>query len=233
VEVSSLREVIIHTLPHELRTPLQGILGYASLILEDQEHLPQDEIIALTERIFHSAVRFNRLIENCLLYFQLELKLRDPQPELNQVCTYNPSILIESTAIDRAQNAQRYEDLSIDVKDSIIIIEEDSLIKIVYELVDNAFKFSKAGQRVELVAEQMGDVYIMRITDYGRGLTPEQLAGIGAYVQFERKFYEQQGTGLGLVLAQRLSQLYGGSLHIESELGQGTMVTVTLRTCPQ
>jgi signal transduction histidine kinase len=68
----------------------------------------------------------------------------------------------------------------------------------------------------------------MRISDEGRGLTQEQMVSIGAYMQFERKVYEQQGSGLGLTVAKRLAELHGGFLKLESEYGRGTTVTVTL-----
>jgi signal transduction histidine kinase len=60
-------------------------------------------------------------------------------------------------------------------------------------------------------------------------MTREQIADIGAYMQFERKRYEQQGSGLGLIIARMLAQLYDGELHIESLPDQGTIVTVTFK----
>jgi signal transduction histidine kinase len=57
-------------------------------------------------------------------------------------------------------------------------------------------------------------------------MSAEQIASIGAHMQFERKFYEQQGAGLGLFIARRLTELYGGQLVIESVPGQKTLVRV-------
>jgi signal transduction histidine kinase len=59
-------------------------------------------------------------------------------------------------------------------------------------------------------------------------MTAAQIADVGAYVQFERKVHEQQGSGLGLTIARRLAQVYGGELTIESAPGQRTTVSVTL-----
>ena len=66
------------------------------------------------------------------------------------------------------------------------------------------------------------------VTDQGRGFSTEQIRRIGAYVQFDRKMQEQQGLGLGLVIAKRLAELHGGSLAIEGSKGAGTTVTVKL-----
>jgi len=55
-------------------------------------------------------------------------------------------------------------------------------------------------------------------------MTPAQIADIGAHMQFERRFYEQQGVGLGLIIAKRIGELYGGELTVESTQGEGTVV---------
>ena len=70
--------------------------------------------------------------------------------------------------------------------------------------------------------------FVLRIADQGRGMKAEHIAEVGAYMQFERKIYEQQGSGLGLTIAKRLTELHGGELSIQSELGIGTTVEVTL-----
>ena len=65
------------------------------------------------------------------------------------------------------------------------------------------------------------------MTDRGRGFAPEEIAKVGAFMQFERKTHEQQGLGLGLTIARRLTELHGGTLVIESEPDAGTKVTVS------
>lgn len=66
------------------------------------------------------------------------------------------------------------------------------------------------------------------ITDRGRGMKVEHLSNIDAYVQFDRRRHEQQGTGLGLVIAKRLTEMHGGTLNLDSTEGAGTTVTIRL-----
>ena len=67
----------------------------------------------------------------------------------------------------------------------------------------------------------------MNVINTGRGMTAEQIAGVGPHIQFEREKYEQQGAGLGLIIAKRLTELNGGNFLINSTPGQQTRVTVS------
>jgi signal transduction histidine kinase len=66
------------------------------------------------------------------------------------------------------------------------------------------------------------------VSDRGRGMNKEQINAIGAYMQFDRWLYEQQGSGLGLTIVKRLIQLHGGEFSIDSALDEGTTVTLSL-----
>ena len=59
-------------------------------------------------------------------------------------------------------------------------------------------------------------------------MTPQQMADIGAYVQFDRQTFERRGVGLGLIIAKRLAEIHGGWLHLDSSVGAGTTVSVEL-----
>ena len=105
-------------------------------------------------------------------------------------------------------------------------ISEDYLAKIVEELVQNAFKFSEAGRRVSVVLFALPNGVALSVSDRGRGFSTEHITKVGAYMQFDRKMQEQQGLGLGLTIAKRLTELHGGTLTIQSERGATTTVTV-------
>ncbi len=104
----------------------------------------------------------------------------------------------------------------------------ESLQKVIEELVNNAFKFSKVGALVQIDAGQVNDTYQWTIRDHGRGMSPEQIANLGAGMQFERHLFEQQGGGLGFAIARQLVELYSGVLTIESRPGVQTTVRVIL-----
>ncbi|NEP42052.1 MAG: ATP-binding protein [Okeania sp. SIO2H7] len=147
---------------------------------------------------------------------------------IRQSKTYSLEPTLEYRAMQQAKQAARAEDLQINFQDSTVSIAETRLIKIVEELLDNAFKFSSKGTPVILTTSVNEDIFILSVTNQGRGMTREQIARIGAYMQFERKLYEQQGSGLGLILCKYIAELFGGKLTIESIPDRETTVRVYL-----
>jgi signal transduction histidine kinase len=139
-----------------------------------------------------------------------------------------PKLLLEELALSKAKKANRTNDLQLELKDIPIQMSLSYLLKIVEELLDNALKFSEPGTTVQLKNTCEDNKFVLTVSDTGRGFTPEQIANLGAYMQFERQHYEQQGFGLGLALVKRLVELHKGSMAIESVTGEGTTVTITL-----
>ena len=230
-KLEDLREQILLSLPHELRTPLMAILGYSELLLDGGESLGPDSVAQIGQTLYKAGVRLYHLIENYLAYIQIKLARQSPaQMEvLRSGLTKHPRSGIENWAMLGAQHADRTADLHLDVVDvPIVPIYHQYLKKIVEELVDNAFKFSTAGTPVEVAATVEDECYVARVSDQGRGMTPEQIEEIAAYAQFDRKIQEQQGLGLGLVIAKQLAELHNGQLIIDSAPRQGTTVRFVL-----
>ena len=89
-------------------------------------------------------------------------------------------------------------------------------------------KFSEQGTEVNVSGKRNSKHYKILVTDHGRGMTDEQMASIGAYLQFERNKYEQQGMGLGLAISKKIVEIYGGEMKTESKYGEFTEVVVIL-----
>jgi signal transduction histidine kinase len=110
-----------------------------------------------------------------------------------------------------------------------VSISEDYFAKIIDELVHNAFKFSQVGTKVRVTMADTPGGVTLTVTDQGRGFSTEHITKVGAYMQFDRKMQEQQGQGLGLTIAKRLTELHAGTLVIQSQRGGGiTNVVVKL-----
>jgi two-component system sensor histidine kinase/response regulator len=229
-KLEELRTNLALSLPHELRTPLNGILGFSELLLDDFESLPPEEVREMLDSINVSGKRLYRLIQNFLLYAELELLHLDNTrlQAYYDANSYSIKELLTELAKEQARQAERETDLHLEIENASVQVSPSRLQKLVEEIINNAFKFSFPGTPVQVIGKVEPQGYVLTISDQGRGMTPEQITGIGAYMQFERRLYEQQGSGLGLTIAKRLTEIYKGKLTIESIPEEKTTVCVTL-----
>lgn len=231
--MEELQNNIITALPHELRTPLNTIIGFSEMLMMEAHRLKPDQVADWSAHINTSGHRLYRLVENYLYYVRTQVNSQTQQ----QLEAYKAarmdgaSMVIYSQAMKLAQRAEREDDLQLEIAElpTVHIMQQD-LIKIVDEMLDNAFKFSTPGAPVQMVVNLEDGYFTMSFRDHGRGMTTDEVDAIGAYMQFGRDLYEQQGMGLGLAIVRRLCELYNGEFNIQSVPDEGTLVTVTLRT---
>jgi signal transduction histidine kinase len=223
---ASLRETIESALPHELRTPLIGILGFSTALLEDGVSMSPQEVQQAIQHIHTSAQRLHRLIEKFL--FKVELDQREGGAAGEDEATPLPAAaIVRDLAIERSRQAGREKDLAITIEgDACLALPESHWRWMVDEIIENAFKFSEPATLVSIRAGRLDGKYLVSVANRGRGLTPAQIAAIGDHVQFDRGNFEQQGCGLGLSIARRLARLHGGGVEIESAPGETTSVRV-------
>lgn len=230
-QLDGLRHSLAFSLPHEFKTPLNGIVASVDLLRYEADSPNPNNIREVADILEACGNRLYQLVQNFLLYAKLEIVAHDATQvaELRACRTTNPEQWIVDTANQIAQDKTRDADLQLDLQSIqstpiVLAISENYLSRVVAELVDNAFKFSKPGHPVMVRIRVEGNSLVVEIEDQGRGMTAEQVAWIDAYIQFERPHYEQQGVGLGLAIARRLLQLHGGQLTISSQPEQGTTV---------
>ncbi|MDJ1174849.1 hybrid sensor histidine kinase/response regulator [Roseofilum capinflatum] len=231
-QLDELRDSIARSLPHELRTPLNGIMGFAELMSYEAEDLKPEEIREMADQILVSSNRLYRLIQNFLLYADLELasKNSDRLQQWRSQATTSIRDAVEEVISLKADQCGRTADLKYQLEDSPVQIEASRLQKLVQEAIDNAFKFSPTGTPVQVTTTVQDNTVVLTLINSGRGMTPEEIEQVGAYMQFNRKLHEQQGSGLGLAIAKRMAQIHQGDLTIASIPDQETRITITLPT---
>jgi signal transduction histidine kinase len=227
-KMDALRSSITLSLPHELQTPLSGIMGLSELMMLQNEEIIPSEIYEYAYGINRSAKRLYRLIQNYLLYSKLLLLKSQGQLKFSSTSDCSSSMIITNICNRKSKDYERIDDLEIDTIDVNLAISYNDLIKITDELIDNAFKYSANGTKVSVNSRLNDNQWILTIQDRGRGMTADQIANIGGYMQFNRRFYEQQGMGLGLVLAKTLVEAYGGNVNIRSEENLGTKMVIAI-----
>lgn len=228
--LDDLRLNLSLSLPHEIRTPLSGIIGFAEVLRDDAATLKAGEVSEMASMILKSAQRLGALVENALTYAQLQILSSgsDKGALLGKESTHSLKQRIEDVAVMKCSGFKRSEDLKLSIVDAEASLSIQSITRIVEELLDNALKFSEAGTAIDVISIVEENQYILNVRDRGVGMDSGHISEIVAYRQFNRTMREQQGPGLGLTIAKMIAELYGGSFSIESEVGKGTSVTVRL-----
>ncbi|MGB6064794.1 MAG: PAS domain-containing sensor histidine kinase [Desulfomonilaceae bacterium] len=216
---------------HELRTPLNAIIGFSE-ILEDQTFGPLNE--RQLRYIGHVNASGRHLLE--LINQILDLsKVEAGKMELH-VSRVNIPQLLESGFIMIMEKARKHRiEIALRIESELsktqIQADELKLRQIVFNLLSNAAKFTPDGGRIELSAWKEGSELIVSVSDNGIGLKPKDLEHIFvAFEQLDSSYARrQQGTGLGLTLAQSLVELHGGRIWAESEgEGKGSKFTFAI-----
>jgi DNA-binding response OmpR family regulator/anti-sigma regulatory factor (Ser/Thr protein kinase) len=235
--IRELKLTLSVSLPHELRTPLNGIYSSSQFLIANSDSLDKEDQLELYEAISKSSVRLNRLIQNYLLYTELELYdeniRRKPDVSLKN-CSLDPDDVIESALIHMREFEGFNEDIDL-IKNHegffAILIRPNHLQKIIEELVSNAFKFQTEKDRQIQIASNIDitqKTYTFEVTNYGLSLSKHDIDSISSYVQFKREKNEQQGLGLGLFIVKSLAELYDGRFIVDSKEGEGNRFTVML-----
>ena len=215
---------------HELRTPLNAILGYAQLLQRDQ-HLAETHQAAVGV-IEHSGEHLLTLINDILDLSRIEAGKLEVEP----VEFHLPEFLRHVSDIARVRAEQKglafiYEVLS--PLPEVVLGDERRLRQILLNLLGNAVKFTEQGGvtfRIGSYEPAPGTPCLrFEVEDTGLGIAPEKLEEIFLPFQQVRQARQPiEGTGLGLTISRRLVQLMGGSLHVRSTEGQGSVFSVDL-----
>ncbi|WP_035984847.1 response regulator [Leptolyngbya sp. KIOST-1] len=227
--LNALRSSISTSLPRELGAPMREILSLATTLIEQADSMATEEVVTLAKAIHRNAQRTTRLTQNVMLFAKLERLSASSRAAdtFQRQHTDSADQVITEMAQLVAADYLRDDDLEISLEPISAPMSEVQLRKVCEELIDNAFKFSAAGTPVKVFGSHSDGVTTFYIIDYGQGMTPDQIAHLGAYLQFEPEA-ETTGTGLGLTIAQRLVELQGGEVLIESIPGKQTIVRVAL-----
>jgi two-component system, sensor histidine kinase and response regulator len=223
--IEEMRRAVAALLPHELRTPLTTILGSARLLQEFHADFGPKEINEMATGILKAAQRLHRMAENYILYADLELRrLSHTGGRRETLRERSGAADVESAAREAAAQSGRCGDLELDLHEAAVPIAPAYLRKVVSELIDNALKFSPPGTPVRVSLTAVGPGILLQVVDHGRGMAADQVTEVGAFQQFDRGRFEQQGSGVGLALVRGIADATGGRIEILSRPAEGTTV---------
>lgn len=235
-ELERVRADFVANVSHELRTPLTAIRGYAETLLEGAMEDPSRARPFLQVIVKH-ACRLGRLIDDLLVLSDLELgrsELDRQFVELQPIVTAVFEALgPQATARSIALRSECPEDLPR------VFADPDRLEQVLLNLVDNGIKYSDPGREVTVAARSAvgpdsRPSVAIEVRDQGIGIPEHEIPRLTErfYRVDKARSRELGGTGLGLAIVKHIVQAHGGSLSIESRVGRGTTVTVSLPAEP-
>jgi signal transduction histidine kinase/ActR/RegA family two-component response regulator len=228
-EANRLKDEFLATLSHELRNPLNVILGYSELLLRSDDILGSPYLLRLSE-----ALRRNALAQSYLIRDLLELsRLRSGKLTLTSETISIMSAINNAIETVRADAEAKQITIEVDSPPEPLFVHGDllRLEQIVWNLLANAVKFTPAGGSVSIRVAQADDEIVLTVKDTGQGIDSAFLPKI--FEMFRqgdaRASREHAGMGIGLALVQQLVRLHQGSVTADSEgVGKGTTITLRL-----
>ena len=222
METERLRNTLLSAVSHDLRTPLTGITGAASLLLEENQ-LSANARRDLAESILDESDRLNRLVANLLDMTRLEAGAITLQPALQPIDEVVGVVLnrLERQLRDHPVLTELPPDLPPAMIDGLLIQQ------VLVNLIDNSAKFAASGTPIELKAYQADNQLVVEVLDRGPGIPP------GEENRLFEKFYRvdgqsRAGTGIGLAICRGIIELHHGTIVAENRVGGGAVFRFTL-----
>jgi two-component system, OmpR family, phosphate regulon sensor histidine kinase PhoR len=227
-KVDQVRRDFVANVSHELRTPLSILRGYIETLL-DSPKTPREELTRILRVMERHSDRLELLIEDLLTLAQLESGNPNLQIEKMDLSSFLPEMVRDW----ERKLTRKQLNIIVDVPTDLfpICADRTRLQEALYNLLDNAVKYSREHGEIRLSARQRDGEIELAVSDDGIGIAKEDLPRI-----FER-FYRADkarspdkvsGTGLGLAIVKHIAQLHGGRVEAESELEKGTTIRVVL-----
>ena len=213
---------------HDLRTPLNGVIGLARMVLETE--LKDDQKNKL-ELILSCSESLTTLLNDILDLVKLDSSAMEIKPRVVELRPF----LLSLRSVFAAQN----EGSAIEIRTvfekellSHYVFDDSRVRQVLFNLLSNAFKFTKRGYveaRVKAVSCEERSFLEFQVEDSGCGIPQELISTIfDPFVQADNQNENRQGVGLGLAISRKLVQAMGGKICIESEIGRGTCVTFSV-----
>ncbi|NTV14103.1 MAG: response regulator [Desulfobulbaceae bacterium] len=238
-EVSQAKSDFLANMSHELRSPLNSIIGFSEVLQDQMFGSLSDKQQEYVGHILSSGQHLHALINDILDLAKVE----SGKMELELSRFRLKEILEKSLIIIREKAMKHGISLSLDLApeaDIEIAADERKLKQILYNLLANAVKFTPDGGAVTLASRTLvpvpgAEVFLeISVLDTGIGIREEDLSRLfHAFSQLESSYDKKyEGTGLGLALSKRLVALHGGTIQVESRLGEGSRFSFTLPLHP-
>jgi signal transduction histidine kinase len=228
VRASQLKSQFLATMSHEVRTPMNAIMGFSQILLQGSKGVLTDAHQTMVQRIFDNSHHLLKLLNELLDFSKVETGRVEIEPTLVSL----PKLMLETTdelqALAKRKNLQLTTHIQLD--DRRIYTDPNRLRQVLVNVISNAIKFTEQGG-VDIYLSDLGEEGVaIAIHDTGIGIAAEHREHIfEAFCQVDQSTTRKQvGTGLGLAITKSLVTLMQGKIEVESRLGSGSIFRIIL-----
>ena len=226
-ELDRLKTEFFSNISHEFRTPLTLMLAPTEELLANRHSLEDERVTANLEIIHRNTLRLLKLVNNLLDFSRIEAGRAKASYEATDISSLTADLASNFSSASELADVQLIVDCP--PMNEWVDVDREMWEKIVLNLLSNAFKFTHKGS-ITISTRLENDKAVLRVKDTGIGIPEDALSHL-----FER-FYRvenaygrsYEGTGIGLSLVKELVKLQGGSIDVESKLGEGTSFIITM-----
>jgi signal transduction histidine kinase len=210
------KEEFINTASHELRSPIQSIIGSVSLLLEKTNNIQQQQ--KLYEILYRNAKKLKILIQNLLDFPKIESRSLNLTKEKFYLNDFLLDIIKDYQYTYRLFHHYKFILKSLEGKDILIYADKSKISQVIYNLIDNSLKFIPEGQGlISVISEKkkiigndrfIEEIIIINVKDTGSGIDSEMMPKM--FTKFSSK--SEKGTGLGLYICKSIIEAHGGQI---------------------
>ncbi|TQD23897.1 PAS domain S-box protein [Methanolobus vulcani] len=223
-----MMDEMLNNITHELRTPLASVIGFSDVLLEDTEKLSEPQKRYLCN-INESGHRLHNIVNKLLDFVNVERGSLDSL-DIRRVNIQELFPEIHNILSAKAEKKKITINTIIDRDFGVVAVDRQKLKEILYNLIENAIKFTDSGGSVKIEVKGSNDALLVSVYDTGIGIVKERFEEIfEPFVQIDGSSTRRyEGTGLGLALVKKLVEMHGGHIHVESEVRKGSNFTFTI-----
>jgi len=223
-ELNALKDKLFSIISHDLRSPLASLINM--LTLAKDGHFSADEEKAILNELSKNVEYNTELLENLLKWASSQLKGNVVNPLTFDMCDVAAN---KVRLYEKAANLKGIKLINEISANSTVFADRDMIEIVLRNLITNAIKFSKSGDKITVTSSQKNGVVEICVTDNGLGISSDTIEKLfGKQIFSTRGTLNEKGTGLGLILCRDFVQLNGGSIWVESVLNKGSKFYFTL-----
>jgi signal transduction histidine kinase len=222
------RDEFVNMVVHDLRSPLSNIIGYVELLRLSESVQSDEDNVEIANIILNNSSEMLTLINDILDYSKIESGHLELKIEPLEVEAILKQALDDNIMLYKGKNIE----LTLKIENGLPEVQADAqrVHEILNNLLSNALKFSERNTQVSLEAESLGEMVQITVRDHGQGIPESEMSKL--FQTFQQVAIEstegEKGTGLGLAIVNKLVELHGGSISVDSQLGKGSEFSFTL-----